>query len=325
MQVTLRTVKETVHCIAHAVGLPALGRYRQRDSLLVLTYHSFGPAGEHPYMNRLPIKQFEKQLGHLRRHYRLVSLEEGVEQLLKEAGSGDRPMLAITVDDGYADNYTHLFPVVRGAGVSITVFLATDYLDSGRLPWPTRLSAMLHFATRSSLAEPVPLALTNGAQRLAAGRALRQRLSPMQHAERDDLLATLEDALKPGPHEVLPPLTWQQVREMAREQVRFGAHTHYHGWLDRLDPGEVDEELLRSRKRIEAETAQPCRALAYPNGNWNESVATAARRAGYKLALTQDRGPNRAGELQPLALRRLQVPEDELISTFACRVGGIAL
>jgi peptidoglycan/xylan/chitin deacetylase (PgdA/CDA1 family) len=316
-------LKEAVYGAAHAAGLPGIGRYRQRDGLIVLTYHSFGPADEHPYLSRLPVAQFERQIDYLQRHYRIVSLAEGIANLAR--GGAERPMVALTVDDGYSDNFTHLFPIIRRTGAPITIFLATDYLDSGRLPWPTRLAAMLHFATRTSLSEPVPLSLTTPAERIAAGRALRQTLSRMGHAARDELLAALNAALAPRPHETLPPLTWSQVREMWEAGVQFGAHSHFHGWLDRLDADEVDAELVHSRQRIEAETGQGCRILAYPNGNWSAAVAEAARKAGYELALTQMPGLNRQANLQPLSLHRLQVPEDERIGTFACRVGGIAL
>lgn len=316
-------LKETLYGAAHAVGLPSIGRRRQRDGLIVLTYHSFGPAEEHPYLTRLPVEQLERQLGHLQRHYRIVSLEEGIARLARD--DTGPPMVVLTVDDGYSDNFTHLFPLVRRAGVPVTIFLATDYLDSGRLPWPTRVSALLHFATRTSLSEPVRLSLTTPVERLAAGRILRQTLSRMSHAQREELLLALTDALQPRMHETLAPLTWHQVRKMSAAGVGFGAHTHYHGWLNCIGADEVDEELRHSRQRIEDETRQPCRALAYPNGNWSEAVVAAASSAGYELALTQQPGLNRKNDLQPLALRRLQVPEDERIGTFACRVGGIAV
>jgi peptidoglycan/xylan/chitin deacetylase (PgdA/CDA1 family) len=292
---------------------------------LVLTYHSFGPSQDHPYLSRLPVARFEQQLAHLRRHHHLISLGDGIERLARDPGPDDRPMVALTVDDGYGDNYTHMYPVMRRAGVPVTVFLATDYLDTGRLPWPTRLSAMLQFATVPRLDAPVAMRLATAVERLAAGRVLRKVLSGMGHAERDRVLARLEADLRPRPFKPLPPLTWQQVREMSRAGIRFGAHTHFHGWLDRLPTEEVDEELVRSRQRIEAETGEPCTLLAYPNGNWSEAVAAAAERAGFELALTQDRGLNRRDEPPRLALRRLQVPENERIGTFACRVGGIAI
>lgn len=319
--------KELVYGIAHLSGVPALGRRRLGGSLVILTYHSFGPAEEHPYLHRLPVASLTEQLAHLARHFEVVGLDDGLARL----GSGGmtrkgaRPMVAITVDDGYSDNYYHLYPALRAGAVPATIFLATDYLDTGRLPWPTRLGSLLHFATARAASSALSQPIATPAERAVAARALRQHLSRLGYAAREAALQTLERDLAPRSFAPLPPLTWDQVREMRAERVVFGAHTHYHGWLDRLLPQEVERELVTSRERIESETGAPCRVLAYPNGNWTDAIAAAAGRAGFAYALTQDAGVNRASGLAPLALKRIQVPFDERIGSFACRVGGVAL
>ena len=325
---TARTlIKEATYGLALAAGLPGLGRRARRDGLTILTYHSFGPTPEHPYLLRMPTVRFAQQIAHLKRHFEIVTIEEGLDRLvcMKNSIRQARPMVALTVDDGYGDNHAHLFPIIEAAAVPVTVFLATDYLDTGRLPWPTRLSALLHFATATSISEPVGLRIATDAERNTAGRVLRQHLSRLGHAERDAALAALAEEVAPRPFATAPPLRWDKVRDMAAAGVRFGAHTHYHGWLDRLDADEVADELARSRQRIEAETGEPCRLLAYPNGNWNDEVADAAQRAGFTIALTQDGGVNRNAGLRPLALKRIEVPYDERIGSFACRVGGTVL
>lgn len=319
-------VKEIAYGLADAAGLPRLGRRARRDGLTILTYHSFGPAAEHPYLHRMPVARLKGQLDHLRQHYEIVALEAGLDRLQDaSAKAPERPMVAITVDDGYGDNFEYLFPAVREAGVPVTILLATEYLDRGFLPWPTRISALLHFATATEVAAPLRLRLATSAQRIEAGRALRGHLSHLGYAARAEALSALERDLKPRAYTRLRPLTWDQVREMRDAGVQFGAHTHYHGWLDRLNVTEIRYELAFPRWRIEHEMGMPCRILAYPNGNWNEDVVAAAMRAGYIYALTQDTGVNRREGLKPRALSRIEVPYNERIGTFACRVGGVAL
>lgn len=320
-------VKELAYGAAHAVGLPGLGRRARRDGLTILTYHSFGSAAEHPYLLSLPVAAFTEQLRHLTRHYDVVTIEQGLDRLRRRQrlAPAQRPMVAITVDDGYADNYTSLFPLIKAAGVPATLFLATDYLDTGRLPWPTRVSALLHYATADRIAQPIATSIAQPAERAAAGRMLRRHLSRLGSRERETVIDALTESLAPRPFVSLPPLTWAQVREMMAAGVQMGAHTHYHGWLDCLSAEERAAELTLSRQRIEAETGNACRLLAYPNGNWNADVAAAARAAGFTAALTQDNGVNRRDVLDPFALHRIEVPYNERIGTFACRVGGIAL
>ena len=43
-------------------------------------------------------------------------------------------MVAITVDDGFSDNYDLMVPILLEHEVLASFFVATDYIDSGRLP-----------------------------------------------------------------------------------------------------------------------------------------------------------------------------------------------
>jgi peptidoglycan/xylan/chitin deacetylase (PgdA/CDA1 family) len=319
-------LKEAVYGAAYLAGLPHFTRRKLSGGLIVLTYHSFGPAEEHPYVGRQPIDRLEAQLEHLQRYYEIVPLEQGIERTARGPFSGNsRPMVAITVDDGYGDNYSVLFPVLCRMNVPATIFLATDYLDSERLPWPTRVSALLHYAQEKEIDVPVVIRTGTAAAKIESGHRLRYHLSHLGHAERDGILADLERRLSPRPYRALAPLTWDQVRRMQDQNINFGSHTQFHGWLDRLDANEVRQELDVSKQRVEAETGRPCSIIAYPNGNWSDVVAKIAADAGYQYALTQERGVNRAASLRPRALHRIEVPYNEMIGSFACRVGGLAL
>ena len=317
--------KEIVYGLAHLGGLAHLKRKSRRGGLSILTYHSFGPAAEHPYLNRMPVQRMDEQIRHLKTIYDLVDIETGLARLTSgDADASALPMVAITVDDGYGDNYEHLFPLLRAHAVPATIFLATDYIDSGHLPWPTRLSAALHYATASKLAGPDEMGLDGPSERSAAGRRLRQSLSRLGTAERKSRLEEIEAVLKPRRYTPLKPLTWESVRNMRAAGIRFGAHTHWHGWLDRLPESDRNEELVTAKRRIEAELQEACAGIAYPNGNWNDDVAEAAQRAGYRWAVTQDAGVNSGAGAGVMALRRIEVPFDERIGTFACRVSGVA-
>ena len=324
----LRTIaKEAIYGLAHSVGAPRLFGTRAPGDLVVVTYHSFGPAAEHAYLHRQSISAFRAQLRHLTSTYEVVSLEEGLSRMLNGHEPGERPMAAVTIDDGYVDNYTHAFPALRDFRVPAMIFLATDYLDSGRLPWPTRISALLHAAKAgkvNDLETGEALRLETAADLRDAGRRLRESFAAMDASDRDSAIDALEDVLDCRPLEHLPPLTWSMVREMRAGGVQFGAHTHFHGWLDRVSPEDCEADLVLGKARLEAETDAPCEILAYPNGNWNNHVAMAAEQAGFRFALTQDNGVNRVGTIEKFALKRIEIPYNERLGTIACRVAGLA-
>ncbi|MGC9319864.1 MAG: polysaccharide deacetylase family protein [Armatimonadota bacterium] len=86
-------------------------------------------------------------------------------------------------------------------------------------------------------------------------------------------------------------LSWEQVRELEAAGWEIGSHTASHAKPTKIDPGRWAEELESSRAAIDAETEGECTALAYPYGLYDEQVIEAAREAGFRIALTIDRGP----------------------------------
>lgn len=102
--------------------------------------------------------------------------------------------------------------------------------------------------------------------------------------------------------------TTDQVVAAVREGLDVGSHTVTHPWLPHLRMHDLIRELADSREAIEELLGRSVRSLAYPMGGWNGAVLAAARRAGYTIGVTVDRGVN-ARRQNPLALRRAMAPD----------------
>src|SRR6266702_5702334 len=105
-------------------------RYRRRSDrrLIILNYH------------RATGGNLRRQLLYLRRHYRILHLEDALEEYYltrkEKKQRGDRRIpLVLTFDDGYHDNYTHGFALARELQVPFTIFLVSGYIDSGEPFW----------------------------------------------------------------------------------------------------------------------------------------------------------------------------------------------
>jgi peptidoglycan/xylan/chitin deacetylase (PgdA/CDA1 family) len=98
---------------------------------LILAYHSVSPHRS----DGLAVKasEFEKQMVWLKSHgYRSVTLGQYATGAFKK---GQR-IVIITFDDGYADNYTEAFPILRRYGFVGTIFLVADYVNTDQIfPW----------------------------------------------------------------------------------------------------------------------------------------------------------------------------------------------
>lgn len=105
---------------------------RSRDALF-LCYHSVHPDGP-PYLSVAP-ETFAAQLRTLRR----LGYRSGRCSDLEALAVGqrpDQPLVFITFDDGFADNYEVAFPILREHGFGALVFLVTSQIGEPALAWP---------------------------------------------------------------------------------------------------------------------------------------------------------------------------------------------
>jgi peptidoglycan/xylan/chitin deacetylase (PgdA/CDA1 family) len=97
-------------------------------------------------------------------------------------------------------------------------------------------------------------------------------------------------------------MTEAQIREMAEAGTEFGSHLWEHRNASRLAPGELREQLTRSRDELARITGRATTSIAYPYGDYSAEVLAETARAGYRYAVTTKEGSNRGVPL--LELRR---------------------
>ena len=104
-------------------------------------------------------------------------------------------------------------------------------------------------------------------------------------------------------------ITWQQAREMEAAGVEIASHTLTHPILTQVGEAQLDSELRESRLKLEAELRRPVDLFCYPNGDGDARIRLAAKRAGYRAAVTIEEGFNEK-PCDLLALRRVHSETD---------------
>jgi peptidoglycan/xylan/chitin deacetylase (PgdA/CDA1 family) len=89
---------------------------------VVLCYHSVNPS---PGYLSLSPDLFDEHLAWLGDHCQVVTLDE----LVAGPGPTGGPYVAITFDDGYADNHTHALPLLAARGMTASFFVAVGFLE----------------------------------------------------------------------------------------------------------------------------------------------------------------------------------------------------
>jgi peptidoglycan/xylan/chitin deacetylase (PgdA/CDA1 family) len=321
--VTLRRlVKHGVYEWMDRLGLASIALVRLRNEVIFLTYHSFSVDGEGA--DSEPVQQFVAQLRYLKTKYRVVGLRDALVHLGRgPQKAADRPLVAITIDDGFGNNYDAVMAANRECGVAPTIFVTTDFLDTGRPPWPTLLRSIVMSTLKSRIEFPLVASLSTVHEKLHVANLIKRQWISLGPAERHGAIEELTAHLAVRP--AMPkPLTWDQLRVLQKIGVTVGSHTVYHSVLPHMRNETVEYELRHSRLRIESELDAPCPWIAYPNGNGDNRVAAMAATVGYEAGFTQLRGANRPG-VKKYFLKRVNVPPNESLACFSCRAALIAV
>lgn len=316
-----------------ATGLMPVVRGLAPPELVVLAYHRVWDMGDEdrfpcdPELVSADRETFRRQMAHLRRHWNPVSLGAAVDAM--EQGRALPPRsVVVSFDDGHLDNHAVAFPVLREFDIPAVIFLATEYVDSGRNFWFDEVAAMFQAAPAGLVELPgvaMFAALDDTASRRGAAAEALSRLKLLPDASRRAAVDEIARHLRVTLPASLPtaPMTWDHVREMAGAGIEFGSHTVSHPILSMLPPDEIRRELADSRAVIERETGRPCDLLAYPVGKayaFNATVVDIARDLGYRAALSYIDGIERPRETDRFAIRRVAVERYYSDASFEARM-----
>lgn len=277
---------------------------------------------------------FRLHMAYVARTFEVLSLAEALDRW--EAGSLDprRRYCVITIDDGWLDTYRHAFPILKSYGLPATVFLATDFVGTSRWFWTDRLAALLdryaNPAAPAGVREEAEDVLRRHGLSVPPGGGLSDLdllIETCKGHPPERVAALLEDLERPiGGLEGFSRafVDWDEVRDMSRHGISFGAHSASHRILSLLDRSDVRREVETSAAALERPDVARVGVFCYPNGGYNATVIEEVRRAGYRAAVTTDFGVEGLTPEDPYRLRRVGLHND-ISSThalFAVRVAG---
>lgn len=244
----------------------ALSPAGERARLSVLIFHRVLPIRDQLFPDECDAERFERIVGWLAQWFNVLPLDQAVERLKR--GSLPARAAAISFDDGYADNYAVATPILKKLGVPATFFVATGFLDGGRM-WNDTVIEAIRGARASELGcraadlAPMPIATVNE-KREAINRFI-PAIKHLPRAQRDEAVAEIAEAARA----VLPSdlmMSSEQVRELRHAGMGIGAHTVTHPILATLDATSACAEIAHSRDVLADLLKERVGLFAYPNG-----------------------------------------------------------
>jgi peptidoglycan/xylan/chitin deacetylase (PgdA/CDA1 family) len=293
---------------------------------LVLLYHRVATPVSDAHLLCVSPPHFAEHLEVLRRLGRPLPLEALAGE------DAPRNAVAVTLDDGYADNLHHARPLLERFGVPATVFVTTGYVGAGREFWwdeveriflqtdplPARLSVRApeglfewSFDDGGGPVRDWHVLLPPSRARQRALLEVCRLLRPLAETPRREFLDRLRAWAggEQAPRPTHLALSVAELRELARgDLVRVGAHTIHHALLSAHDPEAQGAEIAGSKRHLEEWLDAPIHSFAYPFGAPGDYTPTTRRlvhEAGFEVACSNF--PEHPARPDPLQVPRLMV------------------
>jgi peptidoglycan/xylan/chitin deacetylase (PgdA/CDA1 family) len=291
-------------------------RLRVRRRAVVLLYHRVAETDSDPQLLCVSPQHFDEHMRVIRRLAIPIALDT-----LAEAARNDRVPrrgLAVTFDDGYADNLFNAKPVLQRHDVPATVFVASGHVGAQREFWWDDVERLMLSRPIGRENLDVSLGLCQHSFSLGprSGRAAFEAADtcwdvtqPYDPTPRHTVYRKLQSLLKPAEptarrraiaklaqtlgfdgrgRATHRAMTADEVRKLAEgDLVSIGAHTVTHPQLARRPLHEQRREIRECKAALETIVGRSVNSFSYPfggTGDFDNTSVALVRHAGYRAA-----------------------------------------
>lgn len=250
-----------------------------RPYVNVLMYHRVAKEPCDAYGIVVSPENFEEQMAYIAGKFPAVRTEGDWSHI-------QEPSVAVTFDDGYADNFHNALPVLEKYGIPATFFVSTEHLGTNELFWWDILEGLFR-------------ACRQGTVHLGNQKFDRENLQDAHSFLRgllpDERSILLSEAVKyqdlPGDIMGRRALSLEELQQLSKSPlVTIGAHTVTHSSLSHEPESLQRQEIAASKARLEELIGKDVHVFSYPFGDYNEETRVILNECGIRKAFTVTSG-----------------------------------
>ena len=286
---------------ARAVWAIRAGRLR------ILSYHGVcedrheGQDWVPPYF--VTASLFESHLHYLKQNASVLTLGHAVHRL--KDGTLPGRTVAITFDDGYANNLHVAVPLLKRYSLQATIFVSTGIVESQDFFTFHKLT----YLERRGFRPP---------------KSYKKDSLAVVESSIADMWSEAKSSIPAEQYNSLRAMTVDELKRIPLDLIELGSHTHGHVILRNENRQTRDSEILTSIARIKEWTGIPVQTFSYPNGlsgDFDSGDKEVLRSAGVRGAVSAIAGSNgRATDV--LELRRYPITMNHDLNTFIAELTG---
>lgn len=116
-------------------------------------------------------------------------------------------------------------------------------------------------------------------------------------------------------------LNWDEIKEMAKNNISFGGHTKNHVYLPSVEKEDILwDEIAGCKEPIEKHTGLSVDYFCYPMAGFTEKIKTTVKKAGYRGACTTNRGFDILNKKDMYELDRIAVRNHDKATSLHFRI-----
>lgn len=225
--------------------------------------------------------------------------------------------VAVTFDDGFADNFEIAAPILDYYGIRATFYITVNSIENNLPPWFLRIRHALWTTEKQEwLFSPNNelLNIRNREERLESMRLVSKYCANLVGDFQESAVREIEQSLNVDsfvPRNGIM-MNWEQIRKLHRSGHIIGSHTLYHANVAHLDRDILYRELTDSKSRIEKELGSEVIHFSYPNPalhpHLNDLTTEALVKTGYRTAVISTPAGMIDSRSNPYLLKRVWVP-----------------
>jgi peptidoglycan/xylan/chitin deacetylase (PgdA/CDA1 family) len=232
----------------------------------------------------------------------VISLDDYYNQRF----SKDYFNVCLTFDDGFANNYKYVFPLMNKYKVPVTFFI-TSIRDAGYdILWNDLLVLAQKYGPQKLRLFHQDFYKDKHGRYVSTenGRSLKDLLQAVNFDEKEEMINFFQQRIpadiKTKEEDFWLQMTEHEIRSLSASVLAtIGSHGYYHNDLSQIPVNKVKDEMICSKKYLESITGKKINAIAFPYGNYTRDVVAAAKSAGfYQLLATDFRCPEDYSDIE---------------------------
>ena len=311
MLFTRNALSDKISIINLSIRLTSIGGKMRKLYIVMYHYVRDLKHSRYPEIKGLDFELFKNQIRYLKGNFNIVTMEDVIESINTRRDLPDKSVL-LTFDDGYADHYMNVFPVLKTEGVQGSFFIPGKTFAEYKLLDVNKIHFILasanidklvlelfnlmdfyrgneyNFPTNDELYFQYAIANRYDNEKVIFVKRILQTVLPEQL--RKIITSTIFEKYvgvseETFAHELY--MNKEQIKCMKEAKMHIGIHGYDHYWLGNLSIDQMKQDILKA-KDVLADFLDEDWVMNYPYGNYSDEVIEVIKANGCVLGMSTE-------------------------------------